>query len=78
MVPRWSERLNGYVLDFGGRVQVASVKNIKLSNMRGSVCLQFGKRSRNSFALDFGPSFSPVAAFSVGIASILARSRPLL
>ena len=53
--PQWNEQVGAFVLNFGGRVTVASVKNFQLVSPEAShetEVLRFGKRAADEFALD--------------------------
>eukprot|EP01061_Rhynchopus_euleeides_P020139 TRINITY_DN32890_c0_g1_i2.p1 TRINITY_DN32890_c0_g1~~TRINITY_DN32890_c0_g1_i2.p1 ORF type:complete len:418 (+),score=141.27 TRINITY_DN32890_c0_g1_i2:53-1255(+) len=66
--PQWDEALRAYVLNFKGRVTVASVKNFQLVE-RGTekVLLQFGKTSSDKFTLDFQYPINGLQAFSIAL-----------
>lgn len=80
--PRWSTRLQAHVLNFGGRVSQASVKNFQLRHVtplassssasspkKRAVALQFGRTGKDEFVLDFSWPLSPLQAFGVVLAS---------
>lgn len=71
--PKWNHQLGAYVLNFNGRVTVASVKNFQLSyisdNNAEQVVLQFGRTGNDEFNLDFKWPISPIQAFGVALAS---------
>lgn len=66
--PSWNEELRAYVLNFGGRVTVASVKNFQLVE-KGSerVLVQFGKIGSDTFNLDFQYPICGLQAFAVAL-----------
>eukprot|EP01083_Nonionella_stella_P220154 787968_1 len=60
--PWWNNDLGAFVLNFGGRVSVASVKNFQLCNRddHDDTMLQFGRiEGRHSFTMDFSFPLSP-------------------
>jgi len=66
--PRYNEATKTYILDFGGRVTMASVKNFQLvekSNDANEVLLQFGRCSEDRFTMDFRYPMSPLQAFGI-------------
>ena len=81
--PKWNDRLffcvnyfyaevNAYVLNFNGRVTMASVKNFQLVDAIDgdeNVVLQFGKVGANVFTCDFQYPISPLQAFAVCLSS---------
>ncbi|KAF0985009.1 hypothetical protein FDP41_000048 [Naegleria fowleri] len=69
--PVWNERLKAYVLNFNGRVTMASVKNFQLvePNNPNKVFLQFGKVDEDRFNIDFKYPLSALQAFSIAISS---------
>jgi len=72
--PRWNAKLGSYVLNFFGRVKVASVKNCQLvvagEAEAAEPCLAFGKVSDTLFALDFAHPLSPLQAFAIALAAL--------
>lgn len=71
--PRWNEQLGAYVLNFNGRVTMASVKNFQLTEKGGDeddVVLQFGRVAKDEFTLDFHWPVSPLQAFAVSLSSL--------
>lgn len=56
-----------YRLNFSGRVQTASVKNMQLENEQGEVLLQFGKVDEQRFHLDFRAPFTAFSAFGAAL-----------
>ncbi|EFC46405.1 tubby protein [Naegleria gruberi] len=69
--PVWNERLKAYVLNFNGRVTMASVKNFQLvePNNPNKVFLQFGKVDEDRFNIDFKYPLTALQAFSIAISS---------
>ena len=65
------------MLNFNGRVTMASVKNFQLvvvsdhAYAREEIVLQFAKVSANRFHLDFGPPFTPSTAFALAVSTCL-------
>jgi len=74
--PWWNGDLGAFVLNFGGRVSVASVKNFQLCDRddHNNIMLQFGRiEGRHSFTMDFSYPLSPVQAFAVSISSLQSK-----
>lgn len=74
--PWWNIELGSFVLNFGGRVSVASVKNFQLCdrNDHDRIMLQFGRiQGRHSFTMDFQHPLSAVQAFSIAISSLQSK-----
>jgi tubby-related protein 1 len=74
--PQWNEQVGAFVLNFGGRVTVASVKNFQLVSPEAShetEVLRFGKRAADEFALDFRSPLSPLVAFCIALSSFEHR-----
>lgn len=70
--PQWNESINGFQLNFGGRIGMASVKNFQLADARDpeqNVVLQFGKWSENRFSLDFKSPLNATQAFCIALTS---------
>jgi Tub family len=74
--PWWNVELGSFVLNFGGRVSVASVKNFQLCD-RGdqeTILLQFGRiQGRHSFTMDYQHPLTAVQAFSIAISSLQSK-----
>jgi hypothetical protein len=73
--PWWNIELGAFVLNFGGRVKVASVKNFQLCerNDRDHV-MQFGRiEGRHAFTMDFGWPLTPMQAFAIAISSLQSK-----
>jgi hypothetical protein len=74
--PWWNVALGAFVLNFGGRVSVASVKNFQLCDRddHENIMLQFGRiEGRHSFTMDFSYPLSPVQAFAISISSLQSK-----
>ena len=74
--PWWNVELGAFVLNFGGRVSVASVKNFQLCdrNDHNYIMLQFGRiQGRHSFTMDFRYPLTAVQAFAIAISSLQSR-----
>ena len=69
--PRWNEQVGAYVLNFNGRVTMASVKNFQLVDPeeRSTVVLQFGRVGKDEFTMDFHHPITPFQAFAVTLSS---------
>ncbi|CAK4081034.1 unnamed protein product [Aphanomyces euteiches] len=71
--PVWVDSMQAYCLDFGGRVDVASVKNFVLcpSGDLEKSLMVFGRTSdRQVFVMDFQHPLSPVQAFAIALSSL--------
>jgi hypothetical protein len=74
--PWWNVEIGAFVLNFGGRVSVASVKNFQLVERTNQeyVMLQFGRISgRHSFTMDFQYPLTPMQAFAIAISSLQSK-----
>ncbi|KAJ8604491.1 hypothetical protein CTAYLR_000991 [Chrysophaeum taylorii] len=69
--PRWNEQVGAYVLNFNGRVTMASVKNFQLvqPEEQESIFLQFGRVGKDEFTMDFQWPMTPFAAFAITLSS---------
>mgnify|MGYP001946165182 CR=1 FL=1 len=69
--PLWSEAVGAYVLNFYGRVTMASVKNFQLvcPEDQSTVLLQFGRTDKDSFNMDLRWPLSPMQAFAITLSS---------
>eukprot|EP01006_Ploeotia_vitrea_P033904 TRINITY_DN65658_c11_g2_i1.p1 TRINITY_DN65658_c11_g2~~TRINITY_DN65658_c11_g2_i1.p1 ORF type:complete len:648 (+),score=2.35 TRINITY_DN65658_c11_g2_i1:28-1971(+) len=69
--PRWNEQVSAYVLNFNGRVTMASVKNFQLvdPDNQEAVLLQFGRVGKDEFTMDFQWPLSPLQAFGITLSS---------
>jgi len=78
--PEFNEATSSYVLNFSGRVTIASVKNFQLISSEqdkdsddvqvDEILLQFGRISTDVFTLDLSYPFSPLQAFAVALTSL--------
>jgi len=78
--PSWNENTQSYVLNFHGRVSVASVKNFQVEeavetgeDKDSRVLLQFGRIGDDTFTLDFEHPLTPLQAFAVALTSFDAK-----
>jgi hypothetical protein len=74
--PWWNIELGSFVLNFGGRVSVASVKNFQLCdrNDQDYIMLQFGRiQGRHSFTMDFQHPLTATQAFAIAISSLQSK-----
>lgn len=74
--PWWNVELGSFVLNFGGRVSVASVKNFQLCDRTDQeyIMLQFGRiQGRHSFTMDFQHPLTAVQAFAIAISSLQSK-----
>ncbi|KAI9014152.1 hypothetical protein DFJ74DRAFT_681522 [Hyaloraphidium curvatum] len=73
--PQWNEETQSYVLNFNGRVTLASVKNFQIvhDNDLDYILLQFGRIPEDSFTLDFQYPMSAVTAFGIALTSFDAK-----
>lgn len=74
--PWWNIELGSFVLNFGGRVSVASVKNFQLCHRTDQdyIMLQFGRiQGRHSFTMDFQHPLTAVQAFAIAISSLQSK-----
>lgn len=69
--PRWNEQVGAYVLNFNGRVTMASVKNFQLVDPedQNSVILQFGRVAQDEFTMDMQWPICPLQAFAITMSS---------
>merc|ERR1711998_389910 len=70
--PRWSEAVGAYVLNFNGRVTMASVKNFQLINPAKNgedVLMQFGRVGKDKFTVDYQYPLSAFQAFAIALSS---------
>ena len=77
--PVWNEQVRKYILNFNGRVDVASVKNFQLVQIEEpeDLVLQCGRShdgedGSSTFILDFGWPLSPLQAFAIGLSGMTA------
>lgn len=72
--PQWVEHLGGYMLNFKGRVEAASIKNFILEKEGHPLeAMVFGKVSDSKFNLDMLHPISPLIAFGVALSSFDSR-----
>jgi len=69
--PKWNNEVGAYVLNFGGRVTMASVKNFQLVSPDDieTVLLQFGRNDKERFSMDYQWPLCPLQAFAVALSS---------
>ena len=70
--PTWSEDSMSYVLNFGGRVTMASVKNFQIVHAKDPdyVVLQFGRVAEHHFTMDYQYPMSAIQAFAICLSSL--------
>ena len=66
--PQWDKELGCFLLNFNGRVSHSSRKNFQLVMVDEKVVMQFGKRGKNTFILDWGWPLTPIQAFGIALA----------
>ena len=64
-------QVNAYVLNFNGRVTMASVKNFQLVSPDDldTVVLQFGRSGKEFFTMDLQWPLSPLQSFAITLSS---------
>merc|ERR1712188_18194 len=69
--PRWNDQVGAYVLNFNGRVTMASVKNFQLvtPDDQERIILQFGRVGKDLFTMDYACPLSPFQAFCICLSS---------
>mmetsp|Transcript_7893 Transcript_7893/g.17770 ORF Transcript_7893/g.17770 Transcript_7893/m.17770 type:complete len:692 (+) Transcript_7893:1036-3111(+) len=69
--PSWNEEVGAYVLNFNGRVTMASVKNFQLyaQNDKEDQIMQFGRIGKDDFTMDVSYPLSPMQAFAIAMSS---------
>mmetsp|Transcript_55448 Transcript_55448/g.152789 ORF Transcript_55448/g.152789 Transcript_55448/m.152789 type:complete len:325 (+) Transcript_55448:692-1666(+) len=69
--PRWNDQVGAFVLNFNGRVTMASVKNFQLITHEDqeAIMLQFGRVAKDEFTMDFQHPMSPFQAFAITLSS---------
>ena len=68
--PSWNEDVGAYVLNFSGRVTMASVKNFQLCEQKNdSQIMQFGRIGKDEFSLDVKWPMSLFQAFAIALSS---------
>lgn len=70
--PKWNDKVAAFVLNFNGRVTLASVKNFQLvlEEDEEDVVLQFGKVGKDEFTMDYRWPMSPLQAFGICLGSL--------
>ena len=70
--PTWSEDSMSYVLNFNGRVTMASVKNFQIVHAKDPeyVVLQFGRVAEHHFTMDYQYPMSAIQAFAICLSSL--------
>ncbi|KAJ9060302.1 hypothetical protein DSO57_1032202 [Entomophthora muscae] len=73
--PQWNEETQSYVLNFSGRVTLASVKNFQIvhSSDLDYIVLQFGRIAESTFTLDYQYPLCPLQAFAIALSSFDAK-----
>lgn len=70
-IPTWNEDVGAYVMNFHGRVTMASVKNLQMTAAGGDddapELIQFGRTGTSSFTLDVMWPLSIVQAFALAL-----------
>ena len=69
--PVWNKDTQSYVLNFNGRVTMASVKNFQLiaENDTDYIMMQFGRVGEDSFTLDYRSPLTALQSFSIALSS---------
>lgn len=69
--PRWNDQVGAYVLNFNGRVTMASVKNFQLVEPedQNHLILQFGRVGKDEFNMDVQWPMSILQAFAITLSS---------
>jgi len=69
--PRWNDAVGAFVLNFNGRVTMASVKNFQLISHddQERIIVQFGRVAKDEFTMDFQWPVSPFQAFAITLSS---------
>jgi len=72
--PKWSKRLHGLTLDFGGRCSEPCIRNFQLVSggredgaSLNEVLMQYGKMATNTYCLDFKAPLGIVQAFAAAL-----------
>jgi len=68
--PDWSDEVGAYVLNFNGRVTMASVKNFQLLDEDEKQVLQFRRVAKDEFSMDVKWPLSLFQAFAICLSSI--------
>lgn len=69
--PQWNERIKGFMLNFGGRVKKASIKNFIMEDVDNTdiARLMFGKIEDNEFRLEVGDQISATVGFGIALST---------
>jgi len=69
--PKWNDQFEAYVLNFNGRVTMASVKNFQIitEDDPENILLQFGRIAADKFTMDLRWPLSPLQAFAICLSS---------
>ncbi|GFT56902.1 tubby protein homolog [Nephila pilipes] len=70
--PVWNDESQSFVLNFRGRVTVASVKNFQIvhSNDPDYIVLQFGRVHEDIFSMDYSYPMCALQAFAIALSSL--------
>ncbi len=70
--PVWNEETESFVLNFNGRVTLASVKNFQIVSDKDLdfISLQFGRVSGDTFTMDMRAPLCPIQAFGIALSSL--------
>ncbi|TPX63290.1 hypothetical protein SpCBS45565_g06711 [Spizellomyces sp. 'palustris'] len=73
--PQWNDETQSFVLNFNGRVTLASVKNFQIvhDNDLDYIIMQFGRVSEDTFTVDFQYPMSCIQAFAIALTSFDAK-----
>jgi hypothetical protein len=73
--PQWNEDTQAFVLNFGGRVSLASVKNFQLVHDQDLdyIILQFCRTGADTFTMDFQYPLCPLQAIGMVLTSFDAK-----
>ncbi|KAI8054265.1 tubby C-terminal-like domain-containing protein [Syncephalis plumigaleata] len=73
--PQWNEETQSYVLNFNGRVTLASVKNFNIHSFidLDYIIMQFGRIARDHFTMDFQYPMCLLQAFGIALSSFDAK-----
>ena len=73
--PTWNKESQSFVLNFGGRVSKASIKNFQMVHAQDPdyIVFQFGRISADEFTLDFRYPLCPLQAFGFALSSLTRK-----
>ncbi|KAJ3130349.1 hypothetical protein HK098_002578 [Nowakowskiella sp. JEL0407] len=73
--PQWNDDTQSFVLNFNGRVSMASVKNFQIvhDDDMEYIIMQFGRVAPDRFTIDFRYPMSPLQAFAIALTSFDAK-----